>query len=79
MAHPRNSAPRSLFISNRAWSTLGHSGPGFYDDIRFDLEPTRIDRTELLTLIEKALAARGNAGKDANPSAVKLKAAGNER
>jgi hypothetical protein len=54
----------------QAWSTLGHSGPGFYDDIRFDLERTRIDRTELLALIEKAVAAHGNAGKAANLAAV---------
>jgi hypothetical protein len=47
----------------QAWYTLGHSGPGFYDDIRFDLEPTRIDRTELLELIEQAVAAPAGPGK----------------
>jgi len=63
----------------QAWFTLGHSGPGFYDYIRFDLEPTRIDRTELLALIEKAVAAHGNTGKAANLVVVKWKRAGNER
>jgi len=32
--------------------------------------PSRIDRTELLALIEKAVAAHGNAGKAANLAAV---------
>jgi hypothetical protein len=40
-----------------AWCMLGHSGPGFYYDIRFDLEPTAIDRAELLELIQKAVSA----------------------
>src|SRR5262249_31844214 len=45
-----------------AWGMLAHSGPGFYYDIRFDLEPTRIDRAEVLELIQKAVA-----GAAANP------------
>lgn len=49
----------------RAWSTLGHSGPGFYDDIRFGLEPTKIDRVELLTVIKEAVAWSGHVGKAA--------------
>ena len=47
----------------QAWSTLGHAGPGFYDDLRIDLEPTRIDRTELLMLIEQAVATPAGAAK----------------
>ena len=47
----------------QAWSTLGHAGPGFYDDIRFDLEPTRIDRAQLLALIEQAAAVPAGAAK----------------
>jgi hypothetical protein len=49
----------------QAWSTLGHSGPGFYDDIRFDLEPTMIDRAELRALVERAVAAPGDVRKAA--------------